>query len=159
MQQIRTVSIGEVQAFLQNHPGGFLIDVLPPEFHVQQHIPGSSGVCVFETAFQEKMRALVPDMAAPLLVYGAGGSLDSAVAAEKLQREGYTDISLFAGGLEAWRKAGLPLEGEGVDFPVRDESPLPMFKEYMLIPEKSFIQWACHNTVHSHDGLLTVCRK
>ena len=29
MQQIRTVSIGEVQAFLQNHPGGFLIDVLP----------------------------------------------------------------------------------------------------------------------------------
>ena len=140
MQQIRTVSIGEVQAFLQNHPGGFLIDVLPPEFHVQQHIPGSSGVCVFETAFQEKMRALVPDMAAPLLVYGAGGSLDSAVAAEKLQREGYTDISLFAGGLEAWRKAGLPLEGEGVDFPVRDESPLPMFKEYMLIPEKSFIR-------------------
>ena len=156
MQQIRTVSIGEVQAFLQNHPGGFLIDVLPPEFHAQQHIPGSSGVCVFETAFQEKMRALVPDMAAPLLVYGAGGSLDSAVAAEKLQREGYTDISLFAGGLEAWRKAGLPLEGEGVDFPVRDESPLPMFKEYMLIPEKSFIQWACHNTVHSHDGTLSV---
>ena len=156
MQQIRTVSIGEVQAFLQNHPGGFLIDVLPPEFHAQQHIPGSSGVCVFETAFQEKMRALVPDMAAPLLVYGAGGSLDSAVAAEKLQREGYTDISLFAGGLEAWRKAGLPLEGGGVDFPVRDESPLPMFKEYMLIPEKSFIQWACHNTVHSHDGTLSV---
>lgn len=62
MRQIRTVSIGEVQAFLQNHPGGFLIDVLPPEFHAQQHIPGSSGVCVFETAFQEKMRALVPDM-------------------------------------------------------------------------------------------------
>ena len=102
-----------------------------------EHIPGSSGVCVFETAFQEKMRALVPDMAAPLLVYGAGGSLDSAVAAEKLQREGYTDISLFAGGLEAWRKAGLPLEGAGVDFPVQDESPLPMFKEYTLIPRKA----------------------
>ena len=102
MQQIRTVSIGEVQAFLQNHPGGFLIDVLPPEFHVQQHIPGSSGVCVFETAFQEKMRALVPDMAAPLLVYGAGGSLDSAVAAEKLQREG-----LRPGGKPGFRsKAG-----------------------------------------------------
>ena len=82
MQQIRTVSIGEVQAFLQNHPGGFLIDVLPPEFHVQQHIPGSSGVCVFETAFQKKMRALVPDMAAPLLVYGAGGSLE--IAARRL---------------------------------------------------------------------------
>ena len=76
-----------------------------PRVHAQQHIPGSSGVCVFETAFQEKMRALVPDMAAPLLVYGAGGSLDSAVAAEKLQREGYTDISLFAGGLEAWEKS------------------------------------------------------
>lgn len=157
MQQIRTVSIGEVQAFLQNHPGGFLIDVLPPEFHAQQHIPGSSGVCVFETAFQEKMRALVPDMAAAALgIRSWRHSLDSAVAAEKLQREGYTDISLFAGGLEAWRKAGLPLEGEGVDFPVRDESPLPMFKEYMLIPEKSFIQWACHNTVHSHDGTLSV---
>ena len=106
MQQIRTVSIGEVQAFLQNHPGGFLIDVLPPEFHAQQHIPGSSGVCVFETAFQEKMRALVPDMAAPLLVYGAGGSLDSAVAAEKLQREGYTDISLFGAPGDSTRIEG-----------------------------------------------------
>ena len=98
MQQIRTVSIGEVQMFLQNHPEGFLIDVLPSEFHARRHIPGSSGVCVFETAFQEKMRALVPDMDAPLLLYGVGGSWDSAVAAEKLQREGYTDISLFAGG-------------------------------------------------------------
>lgn len=156
MQQIRTVSVGEVRTFLQNHPGGFLIDVLPPEFHVQRHIPGSSGVCVFETAFQEEMQALVPDIAAPLLVYGAGGSLDSAVAAEKLQREGYTDISLFAGRLKAWRKAGLPLEGEEVDFPVRDESPLPMFKEYVLIPEESFIQWACHNTVRSHNGTLSV---
>ena len=97
MQQIRTVSIGEVQIFLQNHPEGFLIDVLPPEFHVRRHIPGSSGVCVFETAFQEKMRALVPDMDAPLLLYGAGGSWDSAVAAEKLQREGYRDISCLPG--------------------------------------------------------------
>ncbi len=156
MQQIRTVSIGEVQIFLQNHPEGFLIDVLPPEFHVRRHIPGSSGVCVFETAFQEKMRALVPDMDAPLLLYGAGGSWDSAVAAEKLQREGYRDISLFAGGLEAWREAGLPLEGDGVDSPVQDDIPLPKFKEYMLIPERSFIQWACHNNIHSHDGTLSV---
>ena len=86
----------------------------------------------------------------------AGGSLDSAVAAEKLQREGYTDISLFAGGLGAWRKAGLPLEGEGVDFPVRDESPLPMFKRVHADPRKKLYQWACHNTVHSHDGTLSV---
>lgn len=156
MQQIRTVSIDEAGSFLQNHPRGFLIDVLPPEFHAQQHIPGSSNVCVFETAFQEKMRKLVPDMSTPLLLYGAGGAFDSEVAAEKLQREGYTDISLFPGGVEAWRKAELPLEGDLVDFPVQDDSPMPLFKEYTLIPERSFIQWACHNNVHSHDGTLSL---
>lgn len=156
MQQIRTVPIGEVGGFLQNHPKGFLIDVLTPEFHARQHIPGSSGVCVFETAFQEKMRELVQDTSAPLLLYGAGGSSDSELAAEKLRREGYTDISIFPGGLEAWREAGLPLEGEMVDLPVQDDSPMPMFKEYMLIPEQSFIQWACHNNVHSHDGTLSL---
>ena len=102
----------------------------PPNSTPSNIFPAHPASASSKRLFREKMRALVPDMAAPLLVYGAGGSLDSAVAAEKLQREGYTDISLFAGGLEAWRKAGLPLEGEGVDFPVRDESPLPMFQEY-----------------------------
>ena len=116
MQQIRTVSIGEVQAFLQNHPGGSSSMCCPPNSTPSNISPAHPRLRL-RNGFQEKMRALVPDMAAPLLVYGAGGSLDSAVAAEKLQREGYTDISLFAGGLEAWRKAGLPLEAGEWYFP------------------------------------------
>ena len=135
MQQIRTVSIGEVQMFLQNHPEGFLIDVLPSEFHARRHIPGSSGVCVFETAFQEKMRALVPDMDAPLLLYGAGGSWDSAVAAEKLQREGYTDISLFAGDLRLGGKPGFLSKALGWIPPCRMISPCRNSRSICLSPK------------------------
>ncbi len=156
MEQIQAVSLDEARHFLEEHPDGMIIDVLTPEFHAMRHIPHAVGVCVFETAFQDKMKNVAPSKSTPLLLYGAGQSLDSRIAAEKLQREGYTQLFYFEDGLEAWQEAGLPLEGQDVTSPLREESPLPRFSRYRLDVEKSVIRWEGRNSAHGHDGSVSL---
>ena len=104
----------ELQAQLQSTQPPQLLHILPPEVFAAARIPGSQNACVYETAFLDQVRALVPDPATPLVVYGAGeGSLDAASAAEKLPAAGYSHVQSFEGGLAAWTAAGLTLEGTG----------------------------------------------
>jgi rhodanese-related sulfurtransferase len=55
----------------------------------------------------------VPDKSAELILY-CGGGYRSALAADNLQRMGYTNVYSLAGGWKAWREAGAPVE-EGDD--------------------------------------------
>lgn len=47
----------------------------------------------------------------PIVVHCQGGTR-GAIAASLLARDGYTDVTVLAGGVDAWRKAGLPLVKE-----------------------------------------------
>lgn len=51
----------------------------------------------------------VPDKDAEIVLY-CGGGFRSALAADNLQKMGYTNVLSMAGGIKAWREAGLPLE-------------------------------------------------
>jgi len=51
----------------------------------------------------------IPDTSQPIICYCGGGSR-SALVAESLQKMGYTNVRSLAGGLRAWREAGLPTE-------------------------------------------------
>lgn len=51
---------------------------------------------------------VAPDLDTPIICICAGGNR-SALAAESLQRMGYTNVASFVGGFGAWTKAGLPL--------------------------------------------------
>ena len=51
----------------------------------------------------------IPDRAAEIVLY-CGGGYRSALAADNLQRMGYTNVWSMAGGMRAWRAAGYPLE-------------------------------------------------
>ncbi|MFN0120095.1 MAG: rhodanese-like domain-containing protein [Blastocatellia bacterium] len=51
----------------------------------------------------------VPDKDAEIVLY-CGGGFRSALAADNLQRMGYTNVLSMAGGIKAWRDAGYPLE-------------------------------------------------
>jgi rhodanese-related sulfurtransferase len=51
----------------------------------------------------------VPDKSAELILY-CGGGYRSALAADSLQRMGYTNVYSMAGGWRAWREAGAPAE-------------------------------------------------
>ena len=53
-----------------------------------------------------------PDKGEELVLY-CGGGYRSALAADSLQRMGYTNVYSLAGGWRAWKEAGAPVEGEG----------------------------------------------
>ena len=61
---------------------------------------------------ERDIEGAVPDHAAELILY-CGGGYRSALAADNLQRMGYTNVYSLAGGWKAWQEAGAPVEGEG----------------------------------------------
>ena len=82
-----------------------IIDVRDKDEWDEGHIPGaihmSRGTIEFD--IEEK----VPDPNAMIICHCGGGGR-SALAAENLQKMGYKKVRSMAGGLKAWKAAGLP---------------------------------------------------
>jgi rhodanese-related sulfurtransferase len=101
--RIREVSAAE--AYQQQAQGGVVIDVRESdEFaagHVNGAIPLSKGV------IELHIEDAVPDPSTPIICYCGGGSR-SALAADNLQKMGYTNVASLAGGFKAWKNEGLP---------------------------------------------------
>jgi rhodanese-related sulfurtransferase len=51
----------------------------------------------------------VPDPHTPIVLY-CGGGFRSALAADALQKMGYTNVISMDGGWSAWVRAGMPTE-------------------------------------------------
>ena len=58
---------------------------------------------------ERDVETLLPDHAAPIVLY-CGGGFRSALAADNLQKMGYTNVISMDGGMRAWREAGYPVE-------------------------------------------------
>jgi rhodanese-related sulfurtransferase len=71
------------------------------------HIPGAvhMGRGIIERDIEEA----VPDHTARLVLY-CGGGFRSALAADNLQKMGYTSVISMDGGWRGWTEAGLPAE-------------------------------------------------
>ena len=71
----------------------------------EEHIPGATHMSrgTIELDIEEK----VPDPNAMVICHCGGGGR-SALAAESLQKMGYKNVRSMAGGLKAWKAAGLP---------------------------------------------------
>lgn len=96
-----------------------VIDVREPTEYAQGHLPGAinlpRGVLEFQIHAHLAMACSTNDaLAAPdreLLLYCLTGGR-SALAADSLRALGFTRARSLAGGLTAWRNAGLPLATE-----------------------------------------------
>jgi rhodanese-related sulfurtransferase len=82
-----------------------IVDVREKDEWDEEHIPGAIYMSrgTIELDIEEK----VPDMSATIICHCGGGGR-SALAAESLQKIGYKNVRSMAGGLKAWRAAGLP---------------------------------------------------
>jgi len=58
---------------------------------------------------ERDIEKLVPDTARELVLY-CGGGYRSALAADALQKMGYTNVKSMAGGWRSWNELGLPVE-------------------------------------------------
>lgn len=151
------ISAEQLKTWMDQNRDFTLIDVLPDEYYQQKHLPGAQNACVYEVAFSNKVKDACPDPALPVVVYGeSSGYFASASAFTKLAGEGYGEVYELEGGLEAWQKAGYPLEaGSGEPVKEYDTPSLhPDLKTIKVSTEKSKINWTGRNLANFHHGYL-----
>ena len=103
----------ELAARLAGKSPPLVIDVLPEEEFKAGHLPGAKNACVYDITFLDDVKRLAPNRATPLVLYGSSArNLASTTAAEKLTAAGYTHVADYRGGIEDWRAAGKPVEGQ-----------------------------------------------
>jgi rhodanese-related sulfurtransferase len=92
---------------LMNREKAVVVDVSDAAEFATGHIVGSKNLPAAE--LEAKLEATVKNKALPLiLVCPTGARAARQVAAAK--KLGYGNVQAIAGGLKAWREAGLPLE-------------------------------------------------
>jgi rhodanese-related sulfurtransferase len=102
--RIREVSPAEANR--EQAQGAVLIDVREREEFQQGAARGA--VHLSKGLLELRIEEAVPDPSTPIICYCGGGSR-SALAADNLQKMGYTNVASMAGGLKAWRNEGLPM--------------------------------------------------
>ena len=102
------ISTSEYQELRAAGTAHVLIDVREDGEFAAGHAAGSVhlGKGIIERDIETKH----PDTTGLLVLY-CGGGYRSALAAEAIQRMGYTNVRSLAGGWRAWQEAGLPIEG------------------------------------------------
>jgi rhodanese-related sulfurtransferase len=84
-----------------------LVDVREESEFAAGHAQGA--VHIGKGVIERDIEAKVPDPATPLVLY-CGGGFRSALAADALQKMGYTNVVSMDGGWRAWTEKGLPVE-------------------------------------------------
>ncbi|OFV96343.1 MAG: sulfurtransferase [Acidobacteria bacterium RIFCSPLOWO2_02_FULL_61_28] len=92
---------------LQDKSGWHLLDVREAEEYAAGRIPGAQHLC--KGILERDIEAAVPDSNAEIVLY-CGGGYRSALAADTLQKMGYTRVRSLAGGWRGWLEAGFPTE-------------------------------------------------
>ena len=105
-KRVRELTVDEVKAKLDRGEKFQLVDVREESEFAKDHLPNSIhlGKGIIERDIEER----VPDTAASLVLY-CGGGFRSALAADNLQKMGYTNVISMDGGIRVWREKGFPL--------------------------------------------------
>lgn len=101
--RIREVSVAETQARMKQNPEAKLIDVREDNEFAAAHAKGSTHLG--KGIIERDIETAVPDKNTELILY-CGGGYRSALAADSLQKMGYTNAWSMAGGWRAWQEAG-----------------------------------------------------
>ena len=103
------VSLSELKKKLAGEPAPRLVEALPVRYFQEGHLPSASHMPHDQIA--ELAPAALPDRSADIIIYCASATCqNSHKAAAALERLGYSNVSVFAGGKQEWVEAGLPLE-------------------------------------------------
>lgn len=105
---MHTIDRSELQALLDGDAAVRVVMTLGPDRYRAAHIPGTETFA----SVDEGLDSLGADE--DIVVYCSGPACPSSRAAYRLlESRGYRNVRRYAGGLEDWHRAGLPLEGTG----------------------------------------------
>ncbi len=116
--RIREVNTGQLKAMIQAGERLLLVDVREDkEWDAGR---AAKALHIGRGVLEREIEVKAPDKSAKIVLY-CGGGFRSALAADTLQKMGYTNVFSLAGGMGAYTKAGLPVEKP----PVRRASGAP----------------------------------
>jgi rhodanese-related sulfurtransferase len=107
--RVKETNVDEVKRKLDGGEKFLLVDVREESEFAKDHLPGA--IHLGKGVIERDVEARVPDLATPLVLY-CGGGFRSALAADNLQKMGYTRVLSMDGGIRVWREKGFPLTRE-----------------------------------------------
>ena len=105
--RVKQTSIHDVKTKLDRGERFMLVDVREESEFAKDHLPGA--VHMGKGVIERDIELRVPDLNTPMVLY-CGGGFRSALAADNLQRMGYTNVISMDGGYREWKEAGLMIE-------------------------------------------------
>jgi rhodanese-related sulfurtransferase len=108
--RVREADFREIKRRLDAREKLTLVDVREDTEWTRGHLPGA--VHLGKGVIERDVEQAFPDKDAPLVLY-CGGGFRSALAADNLQKMGYTHVVSMDGGWRGWTEAGFPTEKPG----------------------------------------------
>lgn len=108
--RVREIDLTGYRKLAEEGTEHILIDTREDSEWARGHVPGALHLS--KGVIERDIVAKVPDKAAMVVLY-CGGGFRSALAADNLQKMGYTNVISLDGGWKAWTDAGLPVETPG----------------------------------------------
>ena len=105
--RVREVSVAETQERLSENNQAKLIDVREDNEWNDAHAAGA--IHLGKGIIERDIETTIPDKNSELILY-CGGGYRSALAADVLQKMGYTNVFSMAGGWKAWKEADGDIE-------------------------------------------------
>jgi rhodanese-related sulfurtransferase len=104
--RVKETTVDDVKQKLDKGEKFVLVDVREESEFAKDHLPGA--LHLGKGVIERDIEARVPDLNAPLVLY-CGGGFRSALAADSLQKMGYTNVISVDGGIRKWREKNYPL--------------------------------------------------
>jgi rhodanese-related sulfurtransferase len=104
--RVRETNVEEVKKRIDRGDKFILVDVREESEFAKDHLPGS--IHLGKGLIERDIEQRVPDLNAEMILY-CGGGFRSALAADNLQKMGYTNVISMDGGIRGWREKNYPL--------------------------------------------------
>lgn len=104
--RVRQTTADEVKNKLDQGEKFMLVDVREESEFASDHLPGA--IHLGKGVIERDVEVHVPDLNAPMVLY-CGGGFRSALAADNLQKMGYSNVISMDGGIREWREKNYPL--------------------------------------------------
>jgi rhodanese-related sulfurtransferase len=104
--RVRETDVAAVKKRMDRGDKFLLVDVREESEFAKDHLPGA--IHLGKGVIERDIEARVPELDMEMVLY-CGGGFRSALAADNLQKMGYTNVISMDGGIRGWREKNYPL--------------------------------------------------
>jgi rhodanese-related sulfurtransferase len=104
--RVRETNVDSIKTRMDRGDKFVLVDVREESEFAKDHLPGA--IHLGKGIIERDIEARVPELDTEMILY-CGGGFRSALAADNLQKMGYTNVISMDGGIRDWREKGYPL--------------------------------------------------